>query len=133
MNTKCLDEMKYVGNIIVTHQKKPITKLYKSNKRYYILDVVVNTNFKQYYAYEVPLKNIQSFLKNKRNAHIRPQNNQLVYRVHFFDFEIYEAFKYTEEHESKFTLNSNDFECEDLEKITNLINKTDTNELHECF
>lgn len=114
--------MFHIGNIINSNKNNPIVKLYQQNEAYYILDVVMSTKFQEYYAYEVSKENIRKFIETERNEHLLPNKNQLIYRVHFFDFNIYNIQKYKKSLSFHLSLSDDEFECCDINKITKHLN-----------
>ena len=130
--------MEHIGNIIVSRKNKAIAKLYKSKDIYYVLDVVLNTsynvNFMEYYAYEVSLENIQNFIEKKKNEYLLPRKNQMIYRVHFFDFQIQEVLKYKKSLNDNLSFFDEEFECAEMDKIKKHLEiKTEENELSKSI
>lgn len=122
MKSKFLKNMVHIGNIVLDRKGRPIVKLYESNGKYYILDVVLSTNFREYYAYEVPKENILNFFGNKKNSELLPNKNQVIYKVHFFDFKVLKLYRYLKNFDEHLCFNDEEFECNDEEKILNKIN-----------
>jgi hypothetical protein len=122
MKTKFLDNMVHIGNILMSRKNKPIVKLYQKGDAFFILDVVICTNFREYYAYQISKENLLKFLENERNEYLLPSKNQLLYRVHFFDFEIKEVLKYKKSFNDSLSFCDEDFECHDIEKIKRHLN-----------
>lgn len=127
MKQNKLPKVKFIGNISLSRRLNPIVRLYTSNDKYFIFDVVVNTKFKEYYAYEVTQDNLTDFLENENNAALVPKKNQPIFRVHFFDYSILEEEKFNKaKHDSSFY--DDEFVCVDSTKIFNNIKNRKENE-----
>lgn len=114
--------MVHIGNILLSRKNKPIVKLYQRGNSYFILDVVISTNFQEYYAYEITKENLVNFLEFEKNEYLLPNKNQSMYRVHFFDFKIKEIIKSKKTFNIPLSLFDNEFECQDAKKIKKHLN-----------
>ena len=119
---KYLTNMEHICNLVVGKNDKPIVKLYKSAGVFYILDVVLMSNFMHYYAYEVSEDNLRKFLLNKKNEYLLPNKGQIIYTVHFFDFKILATKKYKKSDTIILSFNDELYECNDEDKVQNFLN-----------
>jgi hypothetical protein len=120
---KILDNLSFIGDIMLSQRNgKPIVKLYQRGDTYFLLDIVAFTKFTEYYAYEISKENLTTFLEIEKNEYLLPSKNQLIYRIHFFDFEILEVLKYKKSFENSLSLCDDDFECYDINLIKKHLN-----------
>lgn len=111
----------------------------ETNSKYYVLESVVGSNFKQYYAWEVKWQDICDYFNNRDNSKLIPKisktanqqeisSNRIrigtVYLINIFDGEILSIFQADETFLSKSLLMDSEDEwiCDDQFTLNNLIN-----------
>ena len=114
-----LQNLQYMGTIMKSPSGKPILKIYHNKNSFFVLDVVLSTQFRRYYAYETTKENLLNFLKIKKTSLLSPMKNQKIYEVDGFDLTIYDVKRIGKSLDvSTFTLCGYDtWECIDCEQI----------------
>ena len=131
MKSNYLPEQQFVGNISLSNSGKSIVKLFSSEDKYYIHDVILSTSYQKYYAYEVSKDNILKFIESENNKYLLPSKKQVMYKIHFFDYKILGVDTYDYDiHLSSFE--DDLYVCEDKQIILKQL-KPNENELSRSF
>lgn len=128
MKFKFLKNLEKLADITLTRKKIPVVMIYTSGNVYYVLDVILNSNFSEYYMYEVSKQDIAKFIEKKKNKYLLPKSKQLVYKIQLFNFEVLDMFKCDKENMEIFSFSEDEFECIDIKTLENHL-KTLENEL----